>query len=73
MLKKKVITTVTTGALMLALLTPLTNALNVDTNTTANVSTNNGSTSVGVSNQTGASVLGNTVNTSTSLTTQLGL
>lgn len=61
MIKNKVIKTFATGALMLALLTPLSNLLG------------GVNTSTSVSNQTGVSVLGNTVNTSTSVSTQLGL
>ena len=109
MLKKKIITAITTGAIMLASLTPLASAAttktqdvtmpvssltstvtglaqgavstlgnllggnSVTTNTTANATRSNGTTSANVNNQTGANVLGNTVNATTGITTQLGL
>jgi hypothetical protein len=45
----------------------------VTANTKANVTSDKGKTSADVNNQTGADVLGNTVDTSTDVTTQLGL
>lgn len=98
MIKNKVATVVTTGAILLSSLTPFafadTTSASVDTGVTSPVSslvsTVNGvaqgifsslgnfvggtvgtNASVGVSSQTGASVLGNSIQTSNTVSTQL--
>src|SRR5258708_7394042 len=68
--------TSTVGGLTQGVVSTLDNLLggnNVATNTTANVTSNNGNTSANVSNATGASVLGNTVKATTNVSTSLGL
>jgi hypothetical protein len=78
-MRKNIIAALATGVFALALLTPVTGLLSdlggnsVTTNTTANVTSTGGNTSASVNNQTGLNLLGNTVQTSTGVTTQLGL
>ena len=74
MIKKTAVTALTMSAIVLTtLLGNLLGGNSVTANTSANVTSQNGNTSANVSNQTGVDVLGNTINTSTGVSAQLGL